>query len=102
MEGAVSPLVAVAALVLAVGAAVFALTLSGRVRLAGMIPGGIALLAGAIFVFGSLIATGEGQAGLALFLIIVLFMAPLFAASLVAWLAGIAVLALRRRARGGP
>jgi hypothetical protein len=47
-------------------------------------------------------ATGEGQAGLALFLIIVLFMAPLFAASLVGWLAGLALVALRRRPRGEP
>jgi hypothetical protein len=102
MEGTLYPVVAVAAIVLLVGAAVFALTVSGHVRLAGMIPGGIALLVGAIFVFGSVFATGEGQAGLALFLIIVLFMAPLFAASLVGWLAGLALVALRRRPRGEP
>ena len=102
MEGALIPVVAVAAIAIAVGAVVFALTVSGHVRLAGMISGGIALLVGAVFVFGSVFATGEGQAGLALFLIVTLFMAPLFVASLLGWLAGLAVLALRERARSRP
>jgi hypothetical protein len=87
-------------IVVVAGAVVYLLAVSGRTLVAWMIPGGIALFVLGIFVFEEAIHSGEGQTGFALFLILVLFFAPLFAGSLAGCLAGQLVLWTRRKRRG--
>jgi hypothetical protein len=91
-----APTLLVGALVLAVGAATCLLAASGRSRVAWTVAAALVLAISGVFLLGS-VTGGEGQAGLALFLIVVVFFAPLLAASVIGTLAG---LIARRLGRG--
>lgn len=84
------PVVLGGLLLLAVGVLTFLLARSGRIRAAWTVPGVFALAIAGIFLLGE-VSSGEGQAGLALYLIVVIVFAPLFAASLIGTLVGLLV-----------
>ena len=101
MGPAAGLLLFVAALAAVSGTVACLLVLRGHPRIAWTIPGGIALAVLAIFLFEDAIHSGEGQTGFALFLLLVVFFAPLFAGSMAGCLAGGLVLWSRRRRRTG-